>query len=342
MKAVLVREFGSRPSVEDVPKPRAHDDGVVIEVRATGLCRSDWHAWQGHDQDVHLPHVPGHEFAGVISEVGRDVTRWQKGDRVTVPFVCACGQCEQCLSGNQQTCLRQQQPGFHHWGSFAEFVGVRWADENLIHLPAELGFAAAAGLGCRFATAYRGIRQVAQVQPGECVVVFGCGGAGLSAVMIAAAAGARVIAVDTDRSALELAAQHGASAVVVAGSDGREQLTGLIGGVADVAVDAIGAAPVIADALACLRPRGRLVQIGLLPGAVQLDMSALIGRELQWLGSHGMAAHSYPQMLAEIAAGLLDPAALVVREIGLEDVAGALDGMTHGGAVGVTVIRPAR
>src|SRR4051812_16501824 len=194
------------PRVATVPDPAPGEHGAVVRVQATGRCRSDWHGWMGHDPDiVRFPHVPGHELAGVVEAVGARVGRWQPGDRVTVPFVCACGTCEQCAAGQHQVCDRQTQPGFTHWGSFAELVALDWADVNLVPLPDAVGFDAAAGLGCRFATAYRAVLQVGRLAPGEWVAVHGCGGVGLSAVMIAVAAGARVVAVDLSDDALALA-----------------------------------------------------------------------------------------------------------------------------------------
>ena len=166
-----------------------------MEVHATGVCRSDWHAWQGHDP-VPLPQVPGHEFAGVIVAVGSRVTRHVVGERVTAPFVCGCGRCSYCLEGDAQVCPDQSQPGFTRPGSFAELVTVPAADLNVVVLPDELDFVSAAALGCRFATSYRALTAHARVRPGDWVAVHGCGGAGLSAVMIAAALGARVVAVD--------------------------------------------------------------------------------------------------------------------------------------------------
>src|SRR6266536_1052814 len=204
MKAIFYEAFRQPPVLTEVTDPIPKPEGVVIKVEATGLCRSDWHGWMGHDPDIVLPHVPGHELAGTIAAVGPGVQGWQVGDRVTTPFICACGQCEQCLEGNQQVCPNQLQPGFNYWGSFAEYVAVPYAEVNLVRLPDDLDFDTAAGLGCRFATSFRAIRQVGRVAHDENVVVFGCGGVGLSAVMIAAATGARVIAVDTNPDALNL------------------------------------------------------------------------------------------------------------------------------------------
>jgi alcohol dehydrogenase len=118
-------------------------------VEASGICRSDWHGWQGHDPDIKsMPHVPGHELAGIIEETGSKIKNWKKGQRVTLPFVSGCGACPECESGNHQICDNQYQPGFTGWGSFAEYVNIKYADTNLVELPNELDYVTAASLGC--------------------------------------------------------------------------------------------------------------------------------------------------------------------------------------------------
>src|SRR5450631_1542035 len=214
MRAVLYEAFQQLPEVVTVDDPACPETGVVIEVAATGLCRSDWHGWMGHDPDIRLPHVPGHEFAGVIAEVGSRVQGWHLGDRVTAPFVCACGQCVTCRRGEHQVCDRQTQPGFTHWGSFAELVAIDHADVNLVRLPDGLDPAVAASLGCRFATAYRAVLGQGRLVAGEWVAVHGCGGVGLSAIMVAVAHGARVVAVDVQPGALAMAASLGAEVTI--------------------------------------------------------------------------------------------------------------------------------
>src|SRR3954447_15079742 len=178
MRALCFESFGGPLTVRDLPSPDPPPDGVVVRVAASGLCRSDWHGWQGHDPDVVLPHVPGHELAGTVAEVGPGVRRWRVGDRVTVPFVNACGRCAQCAAGEHQVCPDQTQPGFTHWGSLAQFVALAAADVNLVALPDELPMSTAATLGCRYATAFRAVVQVAGVRPGEWAAVHGCGGGG--------------------------------------------------------------------------------------------------------------------------------------------------------------------
>ena len=340
MRAIVIEQFGVLPTILDVPTPEPAAGGVVLRVEATGLCRSDWHGWQGHDSDIVLPHVPGHELAGTITAVGAGVSGWQVGDRVTTPFICACGQCEQCKEGNHQVCPNQLQPGFNYWGSFAEYVALPYAEVNLIRLPDDLDFDTAAGLGCRFATSFRAVHKVGRVAAGENVVIFGCGGVGLSAVMIAAALDARVIAVDTNPAALELARSYGATDTVQADSHTVQEIRDLTGGGAHVTMDALGSNEIVQQALLALRPRGRHLQVGLLPSGVQLDVSRLIGQELEWLGSHGMAAHTYPEMLKLVASGVLRPKDLITRTISLDEAPAALDALTTGTPAGVTVIRP--
>src|SRR2546429_929091 len=207
MHAVIFERFGELPRLREVPDPTPASLGVVVRVHATGLCRSDWHGWLGHDPDIVLPHVPGHELAGTIEAVGSDVRNWRVGDRVTVPFVCGCGRCASCAAGAHQVCERQTQPGFTHWGSFAEYVKIENADINLVTIPNQMSYTIAASLGCRFATAFRAVVAQGRVAAGEWVAVHGCGGVGLSAVMIAAASGAQVVAVDIAPEALSLAAK---------------------------------------------------------------------------------------------------------------------------------------
>ena len=258
MRAVYYEEFGGPVTVRNLPDPEPAPDGVVIRVHATGLCRSDWHGWMGHDADIRLPHVPGHELAGTIETTGADVERWRPGDRVTLPFVCGCGRCPQCRSGNHQVCDRQFQPGFTHWGSFAEYVAVEYADINLVRLPEPLDFVTAASLGCRFATSFRAVVDQGQIGPDQWLAVHGCGGVGLSAVMIGRALGARVIAVDIDEAKLALARDVGAAACIDAtGShDVAEEIRDLSGGGAHASIDALGSPATCYNSIAGLRKRG--------------------------------------------------------------------------------------
>jgi D-arabinose 1-dehydrogenase-like Zn-dependent alcohol dehydrogenase len=345
MRAVVLDAVRTVPEVREVRVPEAPQGGVVVQVMATGMCRSDWHAWAGHD-DIAFPHVPGHELAGIVTEVGAGVRRWQAGDRVTVPFVCGCGRCEWCLAGDAQVCPNQQQPGFTHWGSFAEYVALHAADTNLVRIPDEVDFQTAASLGCRFATAFRALAGRARVTDGEWVTVVGAGGVGLSAVMIARALGGRVLAVDRNAEALAAAAELGADHTLLAdGTDIPAAVARLTDGGSHVTVDAVGSEQTCADAILSLRRRGRHVQIGLLPpveGHPRVPMARVIAWELDVLGSHGMAAVDYPGMMALIEDGALQPQRLIQRTIGLEEAAALLPGFDRAVVAGMTMVDPAR
>jgi len=344
MKAVVFEKFGGPLKVSQVADPVAADDGVVVKVEASGICRSDWHGWLGHDPDItRLPHVPGHELAGIVEETGRNVACWRRGDRITVPFVCACGTCPECLSGNHQICDHQFQPGFTGWGSFAQYVALRYADVNLVRLPEEMDFVTAASLGCRFATSYRAIVAQGQVTPGQWVAVHGCGGVGLSAIMIAHAMGARVIGVDIDAKVLALAETLGADVTVNAKetSDVAGAICDVTGRGADVSIDALGSATTCSNSVLCLRKRGRHVQVGLLVGEdymPRVPMHRVISRELELCGSHGMQASKYTEMLAMIVSGKLNPRTMIGKTVPLEDAPAELVKMNQYGSVGITVI----
>src|SRR6185437_15401947 len=286
MKAVVFEKFGEMPSVKTVPDPKPAPEGVVVKVEATGLCRSDWHGWMGHDPDIRLPHVPGHQLAGWVGSAGRQVTRWKAGDRVTVPFVGGCGRCFECTSGNHQVCEHQFQPGFTAWGSFAEYVAIDFADTNLVALPESMEYATAASLGCRFVTSFRAIVDQGRVTPGEWVAVHGCGGVGLSAIMIASSMGANVIAIDLTDEKLEFARKIGAVATINASTTPNvvKAVKQITNGGAHMSMDALGRPTTSFNSIANLRRRGRHVQVGLMLGdhaKAEVPMAKIIAYELK-------------------------------------------------------------
>lgn len=343
MKAVVYEAFSQPPRLMNIADPSPERHGVVIEVKGTGVCRSDWHGWKGHDPDIQLPHVPGHELAGVVAAVGGDVTQWKVGDRVTVPFVGGCGACAQCHSGNQQVCHTQFQPGFTHWGSFAEYVGIHQADLNLVALPETMDYATAASLGCRFVTSFRAVVDQGRVGAGQLVAVHGCGGVGLSAVMIAQAIGANVVAIDIADDKLALARALGAVATINAShvADVTEAVMEITRGGAHVSLDALGHPTTCFNSINNLRRRGRHVQVGLMladHAQPAIPMSKVIAHELEIYGSHGMQAHRYDAMMEMIGSGKLAPEKLVGKTINLAQSIDALMNMDRFDTAGVTVI----
>ena len=343
MKAAVYYEFQGSIEIKEVPDPKCSDTGVVLKVEATGICRSDWHGWMGHDPDIVLPHVPGHEIAGTIVEVGNNINNWKIGDRVTLPFVCGCGVCPECQSGNHQVCNAQFQPGFTAWGSFAEFAAIDYADINLVRLPDEIDFVTAASLGCRFVTSFRAVVDQGKVSEGQWVAVHGCGGVGLSAIMIANALGANVIAIDIDDHKLELAKELGAKAAINSKKvkNVSKEIVKLSGRGAHVSMDALGSQETCFNSVDCLRKRGKHIQVGLMTGNHRhpaVPMDKVLANELEMIGSHGMQAFRYPDMLEMIGEGILQPQKLVGKTVSLEQAVHELINMDKFQNIGVTVI----
>lgn len=342
MKAAVYHSFSGPIHIEDVEDPVPSRTGVVLAVNACGICRSDWHGWMGNDPDIKLPHVPGHELAGELVAVGQEIANFKPGDRVTLPFVCGCGECEPCKKGDQQVCDRHFQPGFTAWGGFAEYVAIEYADNNLVRLPAEIDLVTAASLGCRFATSFRAVVDQGRVKPEQWVAVWGCGGVGLSAIMIAAAFGARVIGIDISDEKLEFASSIGAETVINSAiCDPVDAIMDLTKGGAHISIDALGHPEILTNSISSLRKRGKHIQVGIMESGkhsapVQIDK--IIGRELKIIGSHGMQAYRYPEMLAMIADGRLEPEKLTGERVTLDQATERLMNADSFAGLGVTVI----
>jgi len=315
-----------------------------VRVKACGVCRSDWHAWTGADSDVSAPHVPGHEFAGVVEEIGTDCRRFKRGDRVTAPFILACGQCPDCVGGDPTVCNNQHVVGFSSWGAFAERIAVPRADFNLVHLPETIAFTAAAGMGCRLTTSFRAVVDRAKLQPGEWLAIHGAGGVGLSALMIGAAIGASVLAIDVNEEALKLARALGATKTlnVTDIADVGAAVREATNGGAHVSLDALGITATFHNSIRGLRKLGRHVQIGMPLGrhaepTVPL-LELVYSRQIAIMGTRGIPASRFPALFEMIAAGRIDPATLVTHTISLEEAGAALEAMNRYSGVGITVI----
>lgn len=343
MRAVVLERYGATMTIRAVADPVASEHGAVVRVLACGICRSDWHAWKGHWADFfRLPHVLGHEFCGVIEETGTSVYRFAKGDRVLAPFCGSDGLCPQCRKGRSNLCDFPFTPGFSHWGGFSEFVAIENADRNLAALPDEIDFVAAAGLGCRYMTAFHALTTRAQITAGEWLVVYGCGGVGLSAVQIAVAAGAHPICIDINATAMALAEELGAFATIDARGEesAPEAVRRITGGGADVALDALGHEETCRNSLLSLAKRGRHVQVGMGDGRNDslLPVDVIIEKELSLLGSKGMPVGNLDTLLRLVASGRLNPARLVTRRVSLEETGAVLRDMSSFNTRGFVVI----
>ncbi|MEM8591040.1 MAG: zinc-binding dehydrogenase [Pseudomonadota bacterium] len=323
--------------ITDWPDPDCPEDGVVIAVEACGVCRSDHHSWTGADPTP-LPHVMGHEFAGTVVEARGSALK--PGQRITAPFILGCGTCEDCLEGQPTICATQFCPGFHGPGAFAERLPIRAADFNAVPLPDAVPFEIAAAMGCRVTTAWRALVDRAGVRPNEWVAIHGCGGVGLSALLIARALGARVVGVDPSDGARAMAKSLGADVILPAGE--LEQLHDITGGGAHVSIDALGIAATFDASLRSLRKLGRHIQVGMPTGAsetVPLPLLELVyARQLSLHGMRGLGAAGFAPLLQLIEDGKLDLAPLIAGRIALGDVQGIFEQMDSYAVTGVHVV----
>jgi D-arabinose 1-dehydrogenase-like Zn-dependent alcohol dehydrogenase len=341
VKALMLEDVQTL-RVRDIPEPELKPGGAVVRVKANGVCRSDWHAWTGH-QPRTFPWVLGHEMTGVVEQVAEGVTEFAVGDRVIVPFAGACGTCRWCRLGENNLCENIAVPGKTYFGGMGELVSVPGVARNLVPLPDSVTFTEGAALGCRFITAYHGVIDRGRVAPGEWVAVFGCGGIGLSAINSAAAAGARVIGVDINPGNLDLASKVGAGITINSKeTDAVEAIQEITKGGADVAVDALGITDTCTAGILSLRKQGRHVQIGVTTqreaGYISVPIDVIVYKELQLIGSLGMQTHRFGSVLGMVSEGLLKPGSTINREIGLGEVNDVFEAMTRSENTGTFVI----
>jgi D-arabinose 1-dehydrogenase-like Zn-dependent alcohol dehydrogenase len=350
MRAAVVEELNKPLVVREVEDPTCPSDGAIIRVGANGICRTDWHLWTGdwawRGREIDPPFVLGHEFAGTVEEVGPLVTGWKRGDRVVFPMNPGEGTCEWCRNGDQHICDSRTElvPGVAYGGAFAERVAVRYADVNLVRLPESISFVEAAGMACRYIAAFHGVVDQVDVRGGEWVAVYGAGGGmGLSAVQVAAAVGANVIAVDIAEDKLATARNLGAVHTVDASlQDPVAAVRELTHGGAHVSVDALGIAASCRNSVLSLRKRGRHLQLGhttrVEQGEIAVPIDVMVLNELQMIGAFGMQGQRFGQMLAMVEAGRLKPGAVVSRTVGLEQVSDVLASMGSYDTTGLVVI----
>ena len=348
MRAATMTGVREPLQVMELPDPECPANGAIVRVEANGVCRSDWHGWVGDWTWIGVkfayPHVLGHEFCGVIEEVGPEVRRFKAGDRVIVPFAQGEGSCDYCRAGDSNVCPHGSTPGFSYWGGFGRYSAVPAADTNLVAMPDEIDFLQGAAMGCRFMTAFRSVADRGRVQPGEWVAVHGCGGIGLSATQIATALGANVIAVDIDDEKLAFAERQGAVATLRAdqSNDVAKEIRAMTKGGAHVAVDALGIAATCNNAIRSLRPRGRHLQIGQTgaeeQGQIAFPVDVMLGKELTVIASSGLPPTRYGAMLAMVTSGKLKPQDLVTGTIALEETGTTIAAMDSYATLGFVVI----
>jgi D-arabinose 1-dehydrogenase-like Zn-dependent alcohol dehydrogenase len=346
MRAAQIIEHRQPLRVGNVPDPTPGPHDVIVKIEASGVCRSDWHAWMGDwawlGLSPVLPIIPGHELGGVVEAIGKEVKNFRPGDRVTTPFHEGCSHCSNCLSGHSNRCDSLQIFGFGYDGAYAEYVKVPNGDFNLVPLPDAVDFVSAAAIGCRYMTGYHGVAR-SNLKPGNWLVVHGAGGVGLSSIQVGNAIGAQVIAIDVDDAKLDMAKKEGAVATINARSENVvEAVKEITKGGAHASIEALGIQETILNSVLSLRKGGRHVQIGLTThneaGVVGIPIDVVTAMELEIVGSLGNPRSEYDGLLSLIAQGKLNPRSLVSREIALDDVSDVLNDMTTYKTYGFNVI----
>lgn len=327
MKAARFYKPNEPLKIEEVPIPVLGPNEVLVEVKATGLCGSDVHIMEGETFTGFTPITLGHESAGVIAEIGEQVSGWKPGDRVCIDCVTTCGCCYNCLRGRDSICLSRKLIGIHLDGALAKYVKV--SPRNLVQLPESIPFEQGAILTDAVATPYHAITKRAKFSIGETIAVFGLGGLGVHALQISKLMGAGlVIGVDVEESILARAITFGADVVVNSREeDSVKRIKDLTGGCGvDVALECVGKNLTVSQCVESVRVGGRIVILGLGPNSIHIrPITAFVRGEIELIGSSAFELKEVQQIVQLVASGRLDLSRSVTRRISLEEVNQGID-----------------
>lgn len=324
--------------IEEIPTPSPGPGEVLIRVAGCGVCHTDLHYIDhGTPTFKKPPLVLGHEISGTVEEVAADVTRHGVGDRVLLAAVTSCGACDACREGRENVCANAQMLGNNVDGGYAEYVVAPAKDT--FALPEQIPLEEGSIIADAITTPYHAVVNRGRVRPGDAVVVFGCGGVGLNVVQMAAAMGARVIAVDIAADKLAWAEKLGAEAILDPSSVDQvdKALRSLTGGGADVAFEVVGKPSTQEQALASLKTGGRAVFVGYSADAMTLNAGRVMFRELEVVGSLGCRPVDYPRVIEMVRQGRIQLTPLVTHRFPLEQIEAALQTLRSGDAIRVVV-----
>lgn len=352
MRGAVLEDYGAPLSIEERETPEPGPEEVLLEMEACGICRSDWHAWQGdyawlEGGRVERGNILGHEPAGTIIEAGQDVENYSEGDDVVVPFNVVCGKCRNCRDGNSHMCENIRHYGFDENtqpGAFCTHLIVPNADYNLARMPDHVEHKEMAGLGCRFVTSYHAMADRAGIEAGDWVSIHGAGGIGLSAINVANALGANVVAVDLKDEKLNLAEDLGAVETVnaTAVDDVPGEIKDITNGGAHISVDGLGIRETMLNSVNSVRPMGTHLQLGITTseeeGRVDIPVDAMLHTEVDFLTAKGMQPHRYDEIFRLMEHDKIQPQKLITKEVNLENINDRLQAMTDFETMGVEVI----
>ena len=331
MKAALFHGSGKPLEVTEVPTPEPKAGEILVKVAACGVCHTDLH-YLDHNVPTFKqpPMILGHEPSGIAAGIGAGVKNFKEGDRVLLPAVLTCGYCYNCRIGKENICDNMVMFGNHVDGAYAEYV-IAPAKDTL-HLPEGVPLEEGSIIADAISTPYHAVVNRGKVKAGDNVVVFGCGGVGINAVQIAAAAGASVIAVDIVPEKLELAKKFGAQEVINAKETERidKVVKKMTGGGADVTFEVIGNPTTIQAAFACIRKGGRTVVVGFTDKKVELPAAKIMFFEQEIVGSLGCRPVDYPKIIEMVRTGKIKIKELVTGKFPLEKINDAFDLLRSG------------
>jgi len=339
MKAAVFHGSESGLRIEDIPIPSVGPGQILVKVAACGACHTDLHYIEhGVPTFKKPPVVLGHEASGIIEDVGADVDNVSKGQRVLIPAVLTCGRCRFCRMGRENICSDMKMLGNHFDGAYAEYVAVPAKD--VLDLPESIPLEDASIIADALSTPYHAVKNRARVRPGDTVAVFGCGGVGINAVQLAAAAGAHVIAVDTNERKLGWASEFGAAETVNASKVERvsKEIKKLTGGGVDIAMEVIGNPRTIEEAFDSIRIGGRLCVVGYTHEAISIIAGKIMFKELDIVGSLGCPPGEYVPLIRMVELGKIDLSRLVTHRFALDDIQSAFDVMKAGESLRSIVI----
>jgi len=339
MKAAVFYGPETGIKVEDIPIPQVGPEQILVKVAACGACHTDLHYIEhGVPTFKKPPLVLGHEASGIVDEVGVDVENFSTGQRVLIPAVLTCGKCRFCRMGRENICSDMKMLGNHFDGAYAEYVAVPAKD--VLTLPESIPLQEASIIADALSTPYHAVKNRARVQPGDTVVVFGCGGVGISAVQLAASVGAYVIAVDLNERKLQWARELGAAETINASEVQRvsKAVKKLTGGGADIAMEVIGNPKTIEEAFESVRVGGRLCIVGYTAETISIIAGKIMFKELEIVGSLGCPPGEYVPLIRMVELGRIDVTRLVTHRFDLDQIQGAFDVMKKGDSLRSIVI----
>ena len=334
MRAVVIANYGGSLKVANRPVPRPGFGEVLIKVRASGLCSTDLHLLSGRQPLGDLPRIVGHELAGKVVELGEGVSRWRTGDRVTAAIDVTCGRCRHCLAGETQLCRTMQRIGFERDGGHADFVVVPAA--NLVEVPAEISYEAAAILPDAVACMYHSLIHQGRVGIGQRILILGVGGLGIHGVQIARSAGAEVLATSRQPQRVALAEQYGAVGLNTA-HESPESLHAAVaaftdGEGVDVVVDNIGNRASVRQGLTVLRPGGKFLVVAYLDETFEIPSMPLFKTEQQIIGCRGSTKQDLIDVVGLVRTGRVTP--VLGASYALEQIQEAAARLESGDLVG--------